>query len=102
MNVERPILRSQRYKMNVERPVLRSGRRKMNVERPILRSWYQASSLSGGPLVAIVIVVVVIVIVRWFSGFKAWDTSNPPRSAGPCLQILPGFQAFFCYQILAS
>ena len=36
------------------------------------------------------------------SGFKAWDTSSPPRSAGPCLQILPGFQAFFCYQILAS
>ena len=40
MNVERSVLRSQRYKMNVERPVLRSGRRKMNVERPVLRLWY--------------------------------------------------------------
>ena len=39
MNVERPVLRSQRYKINVERPVLRSGRRKMNVERPVLRLW---------------------------------------------------------------
>ena len=40
MNVERSVLRSQRYKMNVERPVLRSGRRKMNVERSVLRLWY--------------------------------------------------------------
>ena len=44
MNVERSVLRSQRYKMNVERPVLRSTfgapQDKMNVERSILRLWY--------------------------------------------------------------
>ena len=40
MNIERPILRSQRYKMNEERPVLCAGRCKMNVERSVLRLWY--------------------------------------------------------------
>ena len=40
MNVERPVLRSQRYNMNVERPVLCAGRCKMNVERSVLRLWY--------------------------------------------------------------
>ena len=44
MNVERPVLRSQRYKMNVERPVLRwrstFGAAQDELERPVLRLWY--------------------------------------------------------------
>ena len=64
--------------------------------------------------IGIVIVTVVVIVVRRPSGChrhcrcchrQASRLGTPPalpRSAGPCLQILPGFQAFFCYQILAS